>query len=232
MTDFIPLPTRAKDKTGYVTERLTVIGPVGQGKRKQILWLCQCSCGNSTVVPSEDLNSQRTKSCGCLVRERLVQQNTTHGMRYTRDYRIWNGILARCTNVKDKSYHKYGGRGISIYEPWKTSFEDFYSYIRDLPNYTLEDRSIDRTDNNGNYEPGNLQWATRIEQGRNTRFNRLITYQEETKCLTEWAEIFRISPATLTYRIKRGWTLEKALTTQPRGIQNEMGRSSQASNRV
>lgn len=113
-------------------------------------------------------------------------------------------MTQRCTNPKTREYGHYGGRGITIDETFK-SFEGFYAYMGPKPSPS---HSIDRINNNGNYEPGNVRWATKKEQGRNTRVNRLITHNGETKCVAEWAEIVGVPPLRIGKRLLRGWPVE------------------------
>lgn len=128
------------------------------------------------------------------------------------EYRNWIKMKTRCSNTKDKCYPRYGGRGISVCERWLHSFQNF---LDDLGAKPSNAHSLDRIDVNGNYEPGNVRWATPKEQGRNRRNNKLITAFGETKCLSEWAEDSRcvVNLPTLETRIRRaGWSPERALT--------------------
>jgi hypothetical protein len=125
------------------------------------------------------------------------------------EYHIWHNMRTRCTPGW-REFHNYGGRGISVCERWANSFEAFYEDMGPRPS---ENHSIDRIDNDGNYEPGNCRWATRKEQGRNTRFNVMIEYNGAIRCAAEWAEIFRLSTSNILSRLSLGWSIERALTT-------------------
>lgn len=131
-------------------------------------------------------------------------------MRERAEYRIWCGIKYRCNNKQGKSYGNYGGRGIKVCPQWNNDFNEFYRYVGNRPS---EKHSLDRIDNDRGYEPGNVRWATRQVQNRNSRVLRILEYQGERKCLAEWSELFGISYGTLHYRIRSGWPISKAFLT-------------------
>jgi hypothetical protein len=154
-----------------------------------------------------------TKSCGCLKQEIIKKQqidSQTHKMTGTRIYRIWSGMIERCENKKGKDFENYGGRGIKICERWRHSLINF---INDTKDGYSDSLSINRIDNNGNYEPGNCEWSTAKEQGNNTRINKLITYNNETKTQSQWSTIFNIQRCVLAHRLKAGWPVSEALNT-------------------
>lgn len=144
--------------------RLTVIGEDTPGNRGNRRLVCRCECGTIKTFYRYNLRNGMTRSCGCLRSETMRHRETVHGMTYTRVHVIWRGLLARCKNPNNPKYKHYGGRGISVCERWNT-FENFYEDMGD-PSPEL---SIDRINNDGNYEPGNCRWATRSEQRRNQR---------------------------------------------------------------
>lgn len=199
-----------KDLTGQRFGYLTIIKKAGKSKNNKTLWLCKCDCGNEKICIGNDLITGRTKSCGCL---RKKGSQRTHGFRYTRLYYIWQGIKKRCLNKNTPNYCIYGGRGITICDEWKNDFKVFHDWA--FANGYDEkakrgDCTIERIDVNGNYEPSNCRWATMKEQCRNTRSNKLITYNNETRCLMDWSYILNINYDTLLNRFKKGWTIEKA----------------------
>lgn len=168
--------------------------------------MCECDCGTVKRVVTEYLRSGHTTSCGCYQKEKRAAGNPKHGGKRTRLYSIWCGIKNRCYNPKNPSYPRYGGRGILLHDEWH-DFAAFRAAVGDPP----EGTTIDRIDTNKGYIPGNVRWASRVRQGRNTRFNRMETYQGKTMCLADWAETFRIPYGTLLHRMHRGRTFQEAI---------------------
>lgn len=127
----------------------------------------------------------------------------------TREYTIWRNMRSRCVNPSDPNYVKYGARGIHICDEWRM---DFVNFLRDMGRCP-DGCSIERIDNDGHYEPGNCRWATAKEQANNRRSSRYITHDGETLTLSQWADRAGIRLQTLHFRLKLGWTVERALTT-------------------
>jgi len=171
--------------------------------KQRTIYKCKCDCGNIVYVPSNSLITGNTKSCGCL----FIEHITLHGMTKTREYNSWQSMLSRCNNPKNMQYRNYGGRGITVCDEWKNSFENFLKDMGERP----ENTSLDRIDVNGNYSPNNCRWATKAEQARNKRQTIWITFDEKTQCLTDWANEIGISSEGLRYRLKNT-TVNNALT--------------------
>ena len=207
-----------KDLTGQKFNRLTAIKYLGESK-----WLCKCDCGKETVVLSSCLKTNHTKSCGCLKLEKTRQMGQNFGkltgiknrkyknLSYSKDqskiYGSWNKMIQRCKNKNDIHY---GGRGITVCQEW-LNFENFYYWSID--NGYKIGLTIDRINNNGNYEPNNCRWTTRKEQNRNKSDNIKLTYNNKTFCLMDWSKLTGLNYSCLRKRYQKGWDIEKMLTT-------------------
>ena len=135
-----------------------------------------------------------------------------HGLWKTRLYHIWQGMKRRCEYPKEANYSNYGGRGIRVCDEWHDSC-NFFEWA--LANGYADTLSIDRIDYNGDYCPENCRWVDMVAQGRNRSNNRIVEYNGERRCLSEWSEIFRIPIPTLWHRLEKGMSAQEALTTPP-----------------
>lgn len=198
-----------KDISGQKFGRLTAIKRMYTKNHKSI-WLCKCECGNVIEVPINSLTCNNTKSCGCLHHDMMLKRNTKHDKRDTRLYRIWANMKQRCYNSNHPSYKNYGARYIKVCDEWLDDFTAFYDWS--MLNGYDDTLTIDRINNNGNYEPNNCRWADRNQQNRNKRNNINYTFNGETHCLKDWCKLQRLNYGTVISRLNdSNWTIEKAL---------------------
>lgn len=177
----------------------------GEKKYKVVMWNCICDCGNKKEISGTSLRNTKTKSCGCLrIRLAAERKGKRTGMK---EYGIWRTMINRCIDKNHNRYHRYGGRGIKVCDRWI----NFDNFILDMGIRPTEKHSIDRIDNNGNYEPSNCKWSSAKEQGENRCNNRVITFNGETKILQRWADEIGINQSMLSRQIIL-WGIEKALT--------------------
>lgn len=181
------------DLTGMSFNRLTVIEMCDREPGKRIHWLCKCICGNYCLVPSNPLKNGRTKSCGCLANDLTSARTKTHGMTGTRIYKQWKDMVSRCFNKNRSDFKYYGGRDITVCREWSDSFETFYKDMGEPPNgYTL-----DRINVNGNYEPSNCIWASRLTQTINRRIQHNntsgVSGVSYDKRISKWIADIRIN---------------------------------------
>jgi hypothetical protein len=195
--------------TGQKFGRLTAIRIAEKRKHKKYYWECKCECGNICVVMGTKLKNGYTKSCGCLLPDLIRETKTTHGLTHSKTYKIWASMKKRCDNPADNGYHKYGARGIKYCEKWGL-FENFFSDMGLCPS----GYSIERINNNGDYEPDNCKWIPLKDQARNRRSNRYITYNGITKTIIQWSEHYNIEYRKLYVRlVTLNWTPELAFNT-------------------
>ena len=191
------------DLTDKKYNMLTVIEKVDTSLHGEAVWKCRCECGNFTNVRGSHLTRGSVKSCGCLRKVTGTDnRNYKHGMHNSRIYRIWALIKKRCYNKKDEHYPNYGGRGITVCDEWLHDFQAFYDWS--MANGYADDLTIDRKDNDGNYEPGNCRWTTSKEQANNRRSTVHITVNGITKNTTDWAKTIGVGRSTIRRHIKKG----------------------------
>lgn len=187
---------------GQRSHRLVVIGDHDHPRKI----LCRCDCGTELAVRKSNFRSGNSKSCGCRAIEVWRTKDVTHGLTNHPLYSIWYEMMQRCGNPNAREYPYYGGRGIAVCERWQ-NVVNFVADLRDRP----EGLSLDRVDNNGHYEPGNVRWATRKQQQRNRRCNHLVELDGQTKTVAEWCEIGGNNFSTVSYRLKKGWPVRDAI---------------------
>lgn len=171
-------------------------------------WLCLCDCGTEKLVTGSGLASGRTKSCGCLRKERNKTARKTHGMCYSLEYGIWGAMMQRCYNTANKQYMDYGGRGITVCKRWH-KFENFYADMKSRPSAK---HMLERVENHLGYSYENCIWALRTTQANNKRNNRLIALNGRKQTLAQWCRELGVKYSTASNRLNRyGWSEEEAL---------------------
>lgn len=160
---------KIKDHTNRRFGRLVAISQTKERVHRHVVWKCLCDCGTECFVASSSLTAGKTRSCGCLERESRGIGRITHHMSDTKLYKVWQGMRKRCFKQYHKNFKDYGGRGITVCDEWNNNFQTFYDYVSQLPHFEEEGYSLDRIDNDGNYEPGNVKWSTSKEQANNRR---------------------------------------------------------------
>ncbi len=200
--------TQAVDMAGKRFGRLVALHRDGCSDGKAV-WQCLCDCGNIKRIVGKSLRSGNTTSCGCFAAEGKVARASSHGMTYSVEYGVWCRIKNRCYNQKVKDYPDYGGRGISMCPTWRSSFEAF---LHDMGPRPSPQHSIDRKNNDGDYEPINCRWATASIQANNKRNNRKITAFGRTQNLSQWAREYGMDRGALKQRLARGWPVERAIS--------------------
>ena len=209
---------RMKPVLGERFGRLVVVAEAGfrdlpSGRRRCVQ--CLCDCGGTATVYLTSIRSGRTSSCGCLWLEKGKLDTRRHGRSRSAAYFVWQGMKARCLRAP-----RYKGRGIKVCERWADA-HGFESFLADMGERPSPKHSIERIDNDGNYEPANCRWATKVEQGRNTRRNHFITINGEKKCVSEWSAKFGIPVQTLLRRVKLGWPVA-ALSKPPKPMKRPL----------
>jgi len=184
-----------------------VLGEEKIHKENRVYLKCICDCGTLRDVIIKNLKSGVSSSCGCIGRKKTIERNTKHGKRYTKVYKTWQDMKARCSNKNMKQYKDYGGRGIRVCDEWEGDFMAFYKVVGDAP----KNMTIDRIDNDGNYEPSNVKWSTVSEQCQNKRNNRKI----DGVCINEIDKKLGGRSGLVSKRLKRGWPIKRAITEKP-----------------
>ena len=191
------------DITGQTFGNLTVID-FAYSKRGKAFWKCKCSCGNNIIYESYPLRTGQRQSCGCEKYKGLPKGYSQEPL-----YSLWWNMKRRCGDKTVSSYKNYGAKGIKVCKEW-LDYAEFYKWA--YSNNYKYGLTLDRIDSNKNYCPENCRWVDWKTQERNRKNNKIITFNGETHCLTEWAEITGINKRTLRNRLLRGWSVEKSLT--------------------
>lgn len=208
-------PTLRLNLVGQIFGRLEVVEFFNINKHGQTQWKCRCSCGKIVIKTGSVLMKGVSKSCGCLRSEVTSIRTTTHGNtssdngKPSPELKTWYSIRSRCYWTSNPDYKFYGGRGIGMSKEWYDSFTQF---LKDMGTRPGKNFSLDRINNEGNYEAGNCKWATRKEQANNTRRNRMIEYNNEVKPITYWIETLGLSRSVVYRRLKKGMSLDLVFT--------------------
>lgn len=200
------------DLTGKRFGRLLVIRQ-GESQHGRIAWECLCDCGNTKTIIGKVLTTGKTISCGCARSEKSSEKATKHNMCGSKLYYAYWNMKDRCSNPNNDHYKWYGGEGKTVCDEWlgENGFIKFADWS--FENGYKDGLTIDRIDNSKGYSPDNCRWVTPKQNCRNKRNNHLITINNETKSIVEWAEIYNISDFVIRSRIKNGWDEVKAVTT-------------------
>ncbi len=204
------------DITGMHFGRLSVIKKLKQrSNNKEIMWLCQCSCGKSKSTTGSRLKNKQTSSCGCLHKEQLARRNkknAIHGLTGTSMRNTWGGMISRCYNKNNPSFEHYGPKGRDVCPRWRGK-QGFINFLNDMGPKPSPQHSLDRIDNNKGYSPENCRWAD-IFQQNNNKINNIYLEKNGLKLnLKEWSEKTGIKKVTIQSRIKKGWDVDKILSS-------------------
>lgn len=197
-------PISPGDKYG----RWTVVALGQTGARRR--WLCRCDCGSQSLVATNDLTSGHSISCGCYGREQRISANTKHGSanrgRKTALYQVWCSMIKRCHSETEPGFKNYGARGIKVCDRWRNDFSDFLADMGEPE----PGQSIERDDVNGNYEPENCRWASKVEQANNARSNVMLATIDGVMTIAEFAKRYGLNYAGVQKQIKRHGVTEIA----------------------
>lgn len=199
-------------KTGDKYGRWTLIHPDEKTDKK---WICKCDCGTLKSVWLSNITSGKTKSCGCYGREALSLRDYKHGGAKERLYHVWCNMRRRCYDPKNNRYQNYGGKGVKVCDEWQdyATFREWaYSTGYD-DKATYGKCTIERIDVDGNYEPSNCTWKTIKEQCYNRTSNRYLSFNGKTQTITEWEKELHLPKDRIGDRLRKGWSIERALST-------------------
>lgn len=217
-----------EDLSGRIFGRWTVIAFHDVDRGRNARWLARCICGAERVVKATLLRSGDSQSCGCLQRDVVQQRSTRHGGGSTPEYKIWTAMKQRCLTPQMPVYKDYGGRGIKVCSRW-LKFENF---IADMGPRPSSAHTLERQNNDGNYEAANCRWALRSEQQNNRRPCIRLTHNGRTQTIRQWERELGFARGTIQCRIERGWTTERALTEAPQATNTNRDRIAREASRA
>ena len=201
----------ARDLTGMVYGRLTVLRRAEPTKDGRSRWLCRCECGTEKAIRTTKLTSGSTVSCGCHRQENKIK----HGQHGTRLYSIWSNMKQRCGNPNNTAFARYGGRGIKVCQEWASDFKNFYDWA--IANGYQENLQIDRIDNDGDYTPENCRWTTAAVNLNHTSRSVEIELDGQIHTVSEWARITGIKERTIHNRMRAGKSPREILEANKKG---------------
>lgn len=197
---------------GTVFGRFTVIENTGEKDSSGTYqYKCQCECGEKKIIPGTALRTGKVQSCGCLRKERQRQAVVKHGDYKSRLYKIWDGMIQRCTNPNNKKYQYYGGRGITVCAEWLNNYQSFRDWAIENGYDEKAEQwacTLDREDTNGEYGPNNCRWVPQSTQMNNTRRCRVVTVDGVSRNMTQWAQELGVHRSSLYRARRRGDDIE------------------------
>ena len=203
--------TRLEDLTGQRFGRLVVLERA-DNISGLTAWKCKCDCGNEIIAIANNLKRGHTKSCGCFRVDHTTQAKTVHGFTNKRIYSVWCTIKDRCYDVNNPSYHRYGGRGITMCGEWKNNPEAFiqWAYANGYDDQAAYGNcTLDRIDNSRGYSPDNCRWVSEKVQANNRRSNKLIAHNGVTKTLAQWRDELGLTQSKAYYHlVKKGRSIQ------------------------
>jgi hypothetical protein len=214
-----------KDLTGKRYNRLVVLG-IAYNKKGQWFWNCKCDCGKEKILSSSRLNSGKTSSCGCLHIDVFRKNVYKHGKSKSLIYKVWRGIKSRCYNKNTECYHRYGGRGITMCQEWtgENGFQNFYDWsicngYKEEVGKKRNKLTIDRIDNNGNYEPSNCHWVYDKEQQNNKSSNVFLSFNGQAKTIQQWADEYGLNYHFIKNKLKNGMDIGEIIKLKPKKVE-------------
>lgn len=222
-----------RDLAGSIVGRLTVIRLASGNTAMNARWIARCSCGTEKEFSYFSLAYGRSKSCGCLRKEVSSERARKHGMARTKEWTAWLNMKQRVTNPKDISYARYKARGITIFEPWINSFEEFFAEIGPAPSSVGGERfSVYRINNDLGYEPGNVRWASHRTQANNRSNNVVFEIGGDRLTARQISDQYGIPHATLLNRLRLGWPIDRCVSQPIRAQRNNIKIKGAACTRV
>lgn len=209
---FLILGERLKMLISKNGDNFKIIGKCFTKSRTKVI--VECYCGKPFITRKDFILSGHTNSCGCYAIKRATESNVSHGMTESMEYSVWMNMKDRCYRSKNPHYKNYGGRGIQVCDSWRNSFEQFFKDMGFCPS---KNHSIDRINNNGNYEKENCKWSDRKEQSRNRRSNHIVEFDGKQYSVVEFNELIGGNYTATLAKLKRGWSTNKIVTDWLKG---------------